>query len=111
MTDPTRQRWSDHELEVFHAEFLKHLADSKPQSEKLAELHDAVYRQEDRNRGRPPGLLQLCSRMSEDLAAMKVASDRQKRFVGGMVFAFTSMGFFLTDTWSRLLDFLRRLLL
>lgn len=108
--DPTcRERWSDKQLEAFHQEFLNHEAKEEVKHAQLTELYEAVFRKEDPDRGQPPGLLQLCARMSNDLTAMKIANDRQKRFIGGMVFAITSMGFFLTDTFHKIVEILRRL--
>jgi hypothetical protein len=107
--DPQRTRWSDAELEKFHADFLRHDEHERARLLRYDQLYEAVFRKEDRDAGAPPGLLQLCSRMSGDLTEMKIANDRQKRFVGGVVFAFTSMAFFLTDSAHKLMDILKRL--
>lgn len=104
-----RSRWSDAELEKFHSEFLKHDVEERARLVRHDQLYEAVFRKEDPDTGTPPGLLQLCSRMSADVSAMKVANDRQKRFIGGVVFAFTSMAFFLTDSAHKLMELLRRL--
>lgn len=105
----SRSRWSDAELENFHAEFRQHDLNERERLKKHDMLFEAVFRKEDVDTGTPPGLLQLCSRMSIDLGEMKQANDRQKRFIGGVIFAFTSMAFFLTDSAHKLMEFLRRI--
>lgn len=105
----SRSRWSDAELERFHAEFQDHDLRERERLQRHDLLYTAVFRKEDLDEGTPPGLLQLCSRMAADLAEMKQANDRQKRFIGGVIFAFTSMAFFLTDSAHKLMEFLRRI--
>lgn len=103
------RRWSDADLQQFHDEFRQHEKKEDDTHARLDDLYEAVFRKEDKDRNIAPGLLQLCARMSSELESMRIAADRQKRFVGGMLFAVTSMGFFLTDTFHRLIDLVKKL--
>lgn len=106
---PDSKRWSDEKLEVFHQEFVQHLADEEQERKQNQELHEAVFQREDKDANVPAGILQLCARMSADITEMKIANDRQKRFVGGVMFAFSGMGFLFTDTAHKLWGFIKGL--
>lgn len=72
---------------------------------RVEEVREALFRREDKDRGVPPGLIQLTTRIADKLDRMETRQDRQKTFVGGVVFAISAVLFFLTDGASKLLDF------
>ena len=102
-------RWSDEKLETFYQEFQKHLEEEHHEMAQQSELYAAIFQKEDKDTNTPPGILQLVARMSSDVRALKVAADRQKTFLGGVLFAFSAVGFFFTDTAHKLLTLLKGL--
>ena len=101
------KRFADVELESFHREFREHVKNEEGEHEQQGQIHDALFRLEDKDKGVSPGVIQLLGRVNDRLLTMEVAADRQKRFVGGVMFAFSCMGFFLTDSAHKLMDWLR----
>lgn len=95
-------RWSDKKLNEFHDEFLEHMKDEEEERKRQEEIHEALFRKEDKELGTPPGALQLMAQMNERLKAMEIKQDRQKSFVGGVLFAISSVWFFLTDAGQKL---------
>lgn len=102
-----RERWSDAELEVFHQEFLKHVADEEKERSQQQEIYDAIFRKGDPDRGIPPGLLITTATISAQLHDLRVWQDRQKTFIGGAAFAVTCMWLFLTEIGHKLLGLLK----
>lgn len=100
-----RIRWSDDKLEKFYDDFLRHHTDEQKTQARHDELYDAVFQQEDTSRNVPPGLLQLTSRISQQLHDMRVWQDRQKTFVGGAMFALSALWFILTDVGAKIVSF------
>jgi len=104
-------RWSDDKLEEFHQEFLQHvnefhehIGNESFEQKQQQELHDAVFRKEDLDNQVTPGLLQLTARISSQLYAIQVWQDRQKTFVGGIIFAISAVWFFLTEAGHKLFE-------
>jgi len=104
------RRWGDQALEKFHQEFIEHVAEFRThidnesfEQQQQQELHNAVFRKEDTEANIPPGLLQLTSRISMQLHSIQIWQDRQKTFVGGMIFAVSSFWFFLSDAGPKML--------
>lgn len=102
-------RWSDEKLEKFYQEFQMHLADEEHEKHQQGEMHAALFQLENTDTNTPAGLVQLCARMSKDIRDMKIAADRQKTFIGGVMFAFTAMGFIFTDTFHKVWGFIKGL--
>ena len=103
-------RWSDEKLDKFHQEFQifagkfdSHIGDESFEQQQQQELYNAVFRKEDTEANVPPGLLQLTSRISMQLHSIQIWQDRQKTFVGGMIFAVSSFWFFLSDAGPKML--------
>lgn len=103
------KRWSDERLETFYQEFKMHLEDEAREKAQQKELYQAVFQKEDLDSNTPAGLIQMMARMSKDLRDLKIAADRQKTFIGGVMFAFGAVGFFFTDTAHKVLGFLKGL--
>jgi hypothetical protein len=104
-----KARWSDDKLEEFHNEFKSHMETEKIEQHQQQALYDAVFRKEDKEANVPPGLLQMMSRMNEQMLDMQIWQDRQKTFVGGVVFTVSALWFFLSDAGPKILAFLKRL--
>jgi hypothetical protein len=103
------ERWSDEKLELFHKEFITHVAEfhehignESYEQQQQQELHDAVFRKEDKEENVPPGILQLIARISTQIHDMRVWQDRQKTFIGGVMFTVSAVWFFLTEAGHKL---------
>lgn len=101
------KRWSDEKIEEFHAEFRHHMVVEEQEREQQQEMYDALFQKEDRDSNTPAGLVQAMGRLSADIRDMKIAQDRQKTFIGGVMFAFTAMGFFFTDSAHKVFAWLK----
>lgn len=102
-------RWSDERIETFYQEFRAHIAQEGAEAAQQSEIHAALFQLEDRNRNVPPGVIQLLSQLNERTKEMEIVNDRQKRFIGGFLFAFTCIGFFFTDTAHKVVGFVKGL--
>lgn len=109
-------RWSDEKLDEFHLEFLSfsgkfdtHLKVEEEELEQQKALYAAVFQKEDKETNTPPGLLQMTMRVSNQLHVMQIWQDRQKTFIGGVLFTISSMWFFLTDAGPTLLSWFKKL--
>lgn len=107
------ERWSDEKLETFYQEFRghvdefhEHLRNSDTERQQQHDLYVAIFRKEDPDAGSPPGLLQLTARINAQLHDISVWQDRQKTFLGGALFAITSVWFVLTEAGHKLLALL-----
>lgn len=103
------RRWSDEELEEFHQEFRAHVEAEAEERIQQRALYVALFQKEDKDTNTPAGLLQLTSRMDTRLSNMEIANDRQKRFIGGFLFAFSCVAFFFTETAHSIVAFLKKL--
>lgn len=101
------RRWGDADLEKFHREFKDHIAEEDPMHRQQKELYDAVFREGDEKRGTPPGLLELTARIADELKDIRIWQDRQKTFVGGVVFTLSSVWFVLSDMGPRIIGFFK----
>lgn len=104
-----QRRWSDERLEQFYREFREHRQLEEHEDAQHREILDALFRTEDKDRNIPPGLVQVMTRVAERIGAIEVAADRQKRFLGGVLFAFSCVGFVFTDTAHKIFAWLRTL--
>lgn len=104
-----RNRWSDEKLEQFHNEFLAHMKDEDEERVQQMALHTAVFQQEDKEKNVPAGLLQMMSRIAERQEDMRIWQDRQKTFVGGVVFTVSSLWFVLSDLGPRVMLTLKKM--
>jgi hypothetical protein len=104
---PHEIRWSDEKLERFYQEFHDHLKTEADEKAQQNELHAAIFQKEDSDYNTPAGVLQLVTRMDARLKTMEVTADRQKRFIGGIVFTFTCLGFLFTDAAHRVMAFFK----
>lgn len=102
-----RPRWSDDKLETFHTEFLDHIRDEEKEKHQQDEIYEALFRQEDKAKNISPGVIQLLTQVADRIEVMEIAADRQKRFLGGVMFAFSSIGFFFTDSAHKLFAWFR----
>lgn len=116
MTDVAGHRFADSELfrlrtdvDRLNADFEDHLEPERIQQKQSAEVHEALFRLEDKELGTPPGLLQLTQQLSARLRAIEIRDDRQRRFIGGIVFAVSSVTFVFSDTAHKLVDVLKRI--
>lgn len=103
------KRWSDDKLSEFHEEFLKHMATEEVERAQQQKIYDALFQKQDKDTNTPPGVVQLLGQIDSRLEAMEISNDRQKRFVGGVMFAFSCMGFLFTDSAHKLLAWLKGL--
>lgn len=103
------KRWSDDKLSEFHVEFLRHMASEEAEHVQQQKIYDALFQKQDKDTNTPPGVVQLLGQIDSRLEAMEISNDRQKRFVGGVMFAFTCMGFLFTDSAHRVLTWLKGL--
>lgn len=109
MTERQHPRWSDKELEAFHQEFLDHIAPENRAHAQQQDLYDAIFRLEDKDRGVPPGLMQITARIAASVEELQERDRRQRTFIGGVLFALGSLGFFLTDSAHKLIALLKSL--
>lgn len=107
MSEP--KRWSDDKLSEFHAEFLKHMATEEDERMQQQKIYDALFQKQDKDTNTPPGVVQLLGQIDARLEAMEISNDRQKRFVGGVMFAFSCIGFLFTDGAHKLFTWVRGL--
>lgn len=91
-------------------EFHQHIADETVRQERLDELYEAIFRKEDKDGGVPPGLMQMMVRINGQMEDMAKWNDRQKTFMGGVVFTISSIWFFVSDLGPRILVGLKKLM-
>lgn len=106
--DPHR-RFADDKLEEFYQEFLEHRRLGEIERRKQDEMHEALFRREDPDSNVAPGIVQLMVRTAEDVKVLRIAADRQKTFVGGVLFAVTSIWFFFTDIGPEMVKWIKKL--
>ena len=102
-------RWSDEKLEQFYGEFKEHKRLEEQEQRQSQEIYDAVFQKADPDTNTPPGLLQLTAQISRQLHEMCVWQDRQKTFVGGVVFACAAVWFVLTEAGHKFFALLQKL--
>lgn len=101
-------RFSDAKLEEFHQEFIEHRKLEEKERQQQREMYEALFRQEDLGKNIGPGVVQLMVRLSDDVKALRVAADRQKTFIGGVLFAITSIWFFVSDIVPNLVQWIKK---
>lgn len=108
------KRFSDPELHALKGEVNRvaqtladHVVLEDSEHRQQQEIYEALFRQEDKGRGIPAGVIQMLDRIDMRVTAMEIMADRQKRFIGGFIFAFGCMAFFLTDSFHRLVAALK----
>lgn len=101
-------RFSDAKLEEFHQEFMAHRDLEDKERQQQREMYEALFRQEDLAKNIGPGVVQLMVRLSDDVKALRVAADRQKNFIGGVLFAITSIWFFVSDIVPNLVQWIKK---
>lgn len=106
---PPVVRWSDEKLEEFYQEFIAHRLQEDADRQKQQAMYDALFRKEDADSNVAPGIVQLMVRTAEDVKVLRIAADRQKTFIGGMLFAITSLWFFFTDIGPELVKWVKTL--
>lgn len=106
---PNNNRWSDEKLEEFYQSFLEHQRIGNVERAQQQEMYDALFRKEDPDSNVAPGIVQLMVRTAEDVKVLRIAADRQKTFIGGVLFAVTSIWFFLTDVGPDMAKWLKKL--
>lgn len=89
--------------------FAAHIKVEEDEQAKQQELYTAIFQKEDKDAGKHAGLLQLTSRIDARLEGLEKREALQKTFVGGVLFALGSIGFFLTDSAHKLFELLRSL--
>ena len=104
-----QKRWSDDKLSEFHEEFLQHMAVEESERAQQQKIYDALFQKQDKDTNTPPGVVQLLGQIDSRLEAMEISNDRQKRFDGGVMFAFSCMGFLFTDSAHKLITWLKGL--
>lgn len=109
MTPETNHRacWSDEKLEVFYGEFREHIKAEVKEGRQQEEIYEALFRTEDKAKNVGPGVIQLLTQVADRIETMEIAADRQKRFLGGVMFAFSCVGFFFTDTAHKLMAWIK----
>lgn len=100
-------RFSDAKLQQFYEEFRGHIKDEEKEKHQQDDIYEALFRQGDKDKNINPGVIQLLMQVSDRIEAMEIAADRQKRFVGGVMFAFSCMGFFFTDSAHKIFAWVR----
>lgn len=110
---PTRpanhNRWSDEQLQEFYDAFMAHMLGEENEKQQQNLIYEALFRKEDPESNTPPGVIQLLAQMSGRLQAIEKANAQQKTFFGGVFFAITCVGFFLSDTFHKLAVILKSL--
>lgn len=116
MENAENSRWSDSELEKFHAEFRQHLEDEKREKIQQSELHAAIFQKEDKDANVPAGILQQLARgadqmekISGQIGEMVGRDARRKTFVAGGIFVAGAVWFLLTEGVHRFVTFLSKL--
>ena len=91
-------------LRKFHGEFIRHqkefqqhLADAEKERRQQQEIHDALFRKENVDENDGPGIIQLMGRINQQLLEMRITYDRQKTFIGGVIFTCSAAWLFLGD--------------
>lgn len=108
MSEPyNKSRWSDDKLQQFYEEFQSHIRTETAEHRQQQELYDAVFRKADADTNTPPGLMQLTMQISVQLRDMRIWQDRQKTFVGGVMFALSAAWFFVTDLGHKLIGLIK----
>lgn len=102
-------RWSDDKLQKFYDDFTAHIATEKIEHQQQQALYTAVFQQEDREKNVPAGLLQMMSRIASQHQEMRIWQDRQKTFIGGIIFTVSALWFFISDLGPRILLALKKL--
>lgn len=102
-------RFSDAMLEEFYQQFLAHCKAEDQEREQQQAMYEALFRVENRDANVAPGVVQLMVRLAEDVKALRVAADRQKTFIGGVLFAITSIWFFVSDIAPNLVTWIKKL--
>lgn len=102
-------RFADEKLQAFYDSFLEHLRKEEVEGAQQTAMYDALFRQEDKSKNITAGIVQLMVRTAEDVKVLRVAADRQKTFLGGVVFAVGSIWFFATDILPTFIAWLKRL--
>lgn len=108
MFDGHTPRFSDAKLEEFYQQFIAHCRTEERDRKQQQEMFDALFRQEDLSRNIAAGVVQLMVRTAGDVKALRIAADRQKTFIGGVLFAITAIWFLLTDVGPVLVDKLKK---
>lgn len=103
------RRFADAQLEEFYQEFQAHLKREEDQRVQQQEMYDALFRKGDPDSNVAPGIVQLMVRTAEDVKVLRIAADRQKTFIGGMLFAVTSIWFFFTDIGPELAKWIKKM--
>lgn len=96
-------------MSKFHSEFLKHMGTEEKERKQQEEIYDALFQKEDKDSNKPAGVVQLLAQIDARLEAMEITADRQKRFLGGVMFAFSCVGFLFTDSAHKVLSWLKGL--
>lgn len=109
MNEHVEHRWSDEKLEEFYQQFVAHRLQEEGDRQKQQDMYDALFRKEDADSNVAPGIVQLMVRTAEDVKVLRIAADRQKTFLGGVLFAITSLWFFFTDIGPELFKWLKTL--
>lgn len=94
-------------VEEFYQQFVAHCLQEDKDRQQQQAMYDALFRKEDPDSNVAPGIVQLMVRTAEDVKALRIAADRQKTFIGGMLFAITSLWFFFTDIGPELLKWMK----
>jgi hypothetical protein len=113
-------RFSDAELSALRGEVNKlsatvvdHVSIEDKEHRQQQEIYDALFRQEDKERGIPAGVIQMLARVDGRVTTMEIATDRQKRFIGGVFYGVTAiglaLGFFLSESAHKLFSLLKSL--
>lgn len=100
------QRFADEQLSAFYDEFKAHREQEEGEREadrkRLQELSDALFRKENKDENVSPGLIQLVVRINEQLEGIVKADKKQKTFIGGILFAISTLPFIFTELGSKL---------
>lgn len=102
-------RWSDDRLEQFYREFMEHKRLEELEQKQNQEIYDAVFQKADPDTNTPPGLLQITAQISKQLHDIRVWQDRQKTFVGGVIFTCSATWFVLTEAGHKFFVLLQKL--
>lgn len=94
---------------MFRKEFNEHLKPEQNNAKKLDEVYEALFRLEDTNKNIGPGLIQIVHRLDGQINKLVEQNRRQHTFVGGMLFAFTSVWLFITDWGAKAMSLLHKL--
>lgn len=101
--------WDDTRLNRFYQEFRAHREAGEIEQAQTRELYQAVFQREDPERNIPPGLLQNIATITGQLHDILVRQDRQKTFIGGVLFAVSGVWLFFTDIGHKLMTLVAKL--